>query len=116
MISLDTQRRKALQIPAVIKPQMTDVGPPLGSARFRDADKAVQEFKMANASPSIARGLKWRLSSALWPIDSYKTVCSALILGSGKFGNSSARLKVFGSRNMVLSIMEDKDVEIRRTK
>ena len=71
------QRKKALQIPAVIKPQMTDVGPPLGSARFRDADRAVQEFKMAKASPSIARGLKWRLSSALWPIDSYKTVHSA---------------------------------------
>ena len=48
----------ALHIPAVIKPHITDVGPPLGSARDRDADRAVHEFKMAKASPSIARGLK----------------------------------------------------------
>ena len=76
---------------------MTEVGPPLGSARFRDADRAVQEFKMAKASPSIARGLKWRLSSALWPIDSYQTVCSASFLGSGKIGNGSARLRSVAS-------------------
>ena len=96
----------------MIKPQMTEVGPPLGSARFRDADRAVQEFKMAKASPSIARGLKWRLSSALWPIDSYKKVYSAFILGSGKFGNGSARLKS-GAFAIYSSAyrMEDKDVE-----
>ena len=104
MISFEKQQRTALQIPAVIKPQMTDVGPPLGSARLRDADRAVQEFKMAKASPSIARGLKWRLSSALWPIDSYKIVCSAFILGSGKFGSSLARLKVYSSCNLFLGI------------
>ncbi len=68
----------ALHIPAVIKPHITDVGPPLGSARDREADRAVHEFRMAKASPSIARGLKWRLSSALWPIDSYKMLSSIL--------------------------------------
>ena len=59
----------SLHIPAVIKPQMTEVGPPLGSARDKDAERAVHEFKIAKASPSIASGLKWRLSSALWHID-----------------------------------------------
>ena len=54
----DQQPGPALHIPAVIKPHITDVGPPLGSARDRDADRAVHEFKMAKASPSIARGLK----------------------------------------------------------
>ena len=102
ILSFETQQRKALHIPAVIKPQMTDVGPPLGSARFKEADRAVQEFKMAKASPSIARGLKCRLSSALWPIDSYKTVSSAFSLGSGKFENNSARLKVCSSSNIFL--------------
>lgn len=65
---------EALHIPAVIKPHITDVGPLLGSARDKDADRAVQEFRMAKASPSIASGLKWRLSSALWPIDACKTL------------------------------------------
>ena len=67
-------------MPAVIKPQITDVGPPLGSARDRDADRAVQEFRIAKASPSIASGLKWRLSSALWPIDACKMLQSVLVL------------------------------------
>ena len=58
-----------MHIPAVIKPQMTDVGPPLGRARESEADSAVQELRMANASPSMASGEKLRLSSALWPRD-----------------------------------------------
>ena len=59
----------ALHIPAVINPQMTDVGPPEGNASDSDADRAVHEFKIAKASPSIASGLKWRFNSALWPIE-----------------------------------------------
>ena len=58
-----------MQIPAVIKPQMTDVGPPLGKASDNDAESAVQELRMANARPSMASGEKLRLSSALWPRD-----------------------------------------------
>ena len=45
-----------LQIPAVAKPQMTDTVPPLGKARDRDADKAVQVFRMVNARPNMANG------------------------------------------------------------
>lgn len=65
---------QALHIPAVSNPHITEVGPPEGSARDSDADRAVHEFKIAKASPSIASGLKWRFSSALWPIDAYKTL------------------------------------------
>ena len=65
--------KEGLHIPAVIKPHITEVGPPLGSAKDSDADRAVHEFRIAKASPSIASGLKWRLSSALWPIDSCNT-------------------------------------------
>lgn len=79
-----TTTSQALHIPAVIKPHITDVGPPLGSAKDKDADRAVQEFKIAKASPSIARGLKWRLSSALWPIEAYTRGKSAFNPCSGK--------------------------------
>lgn len=72
---------------------MTDVGPPLGSARDRDADRAVHEFRIAKASPSIASGLKWRLSSALWPIDACKTLWSVFIFGGGKTLKSPTRLR-----------------------
>ena len=65
---------QALHIPAVIKPQMIEVGPPEGKASDRDADRAVHEFRIAKASPSIASGLKWRFSSALWPIDACETL------------------------------------------
>lgn len=59
--------RHRLQTPAVTRPQMTEVGPPDGRARERDADSAVQELRMAKARPSIASGEKFRCSSALWP-------------------------------------------------
>ena len=53
----------------MIKPQMTDVGPPLGRASDNEAESAVQELRIAKARPSIASGEKLRLSSALWPRD-----------------------------------------------
>lgn len=59
---------------------MTEVGPPESSESDRDADRAVHEFKIAKASPSIASGLKWRLSSALWPIDACVVVVSIYFL------------------------------------
>lgn len=46
---------------------MTDVGPPEGNASDKDAERAVHEFKIANAKPSMARGEKCRFNSALWP-------------------------------------------------
>ena len=57
-----------LQTPAVIRPQMTLVGPPLGKAKLKDAESAVQLFKMANAKPSMESGEKWRRSSCSWPM------------------------------------------------
>lgn len=56
-----------LHTPAVTRPQMTEVDPPLGKARDRLAESAVQEFKIANASPSIDNMEKLRCSSCLWP-------------------------------------------------
>ncbi len=47
--------------------QITEVGPPEGSASDKDADRAVHEFRMAKARPSIAKGEKWRFSSCLCP-------------------------------------------------
>lgn len=57
--------RAILQIPAVMRPQRTLVEPPDGSASPSEDESAVQEFKMAKASPSIDRRLKVRLSSPL---------------------------------------------------
>lgn len=56
-----------LKIPAVISPQMMALGPPLGRARFNEADNAVHVFKIANARPNIEIMLKLRFSSCLWP-------------------------------------------------
>ncbi|KAK0935480.1 hypothetical protein LTR29_012953 [Friedmanniomyces endolithicus] len=69
-----------LHTPAVIKPHMTDVGPPLGKARDSEAESAVQEFKMAKAKPSMDNGLKLRRSSCLTPsaarwASSARTLC-----------------------------------------
>ena len=50
-------------MPAVINPQRTDVGPPLGKASDSEVANAVHEFKMANAKPSIASGEKVRFNS-----------------------------------------------------
>lgn len=49
-----------LHIPAVSNPQMTLVEPPEGNARPSEDDSAVQEFKIANAKPSIDRRLWFR--------------------------------------------------------
>ena len=68
----------------MINPHITDVGPPLGRARDKDADRAVQEFKMAKARPNMAKGVKWRLSSALWPMAAYTGVESVSLLDGGK--------------------------------
>jgi hypothetical protein len=62
---LDARHR--LQTPAVINPQRTEVGPPLGNARDNDVASAVHEFKMANAKPSIASGEKVRFNSWVCP-------------------------------------------------
>ena len=59
--------RARLQIPAVTRPQMTEVGPPEGRASEREAERAVQELRMAKARPSMARGEKLRCNSCLWP-------------------------------------------------
>lgn len=54
-----------MQIPAVNNPQMTDVDPPLGSARDSDVDRAVHELRMAKARPSMETREKLRCSSPL---------------------------------------------------
>ena len=65
--SANEAAKHKLHIPAVMRPQITEVGPPDGSARDREAARAVQEFMIAKARPSIASGEKLRWSSALWP-------------------------------------------------
>jgi len=45
--------RHKLQIPAVTRPQMTDVDPPLGRASDKRAQRAVYELRTAITSPSI---------------------------------------------------------------
>jgi hypothetical protein len=69
--------RHKLHIPAVTRPQMTEVGPPLGRASDKLADKAVQEFKMAKASPSIESIEKFLCNSCLWPIEANAAASSA---------------------------------------
>lgn len=54
-------------MPAVISPQRTEVGPPLDNARDNDVAKAVHEFRMANAKPSIASGENVRFNSGACP-------------------------------------------------
>ena len=43
------------------------MGPPEGRAREREAERAVQEFRIAKARPSILRGEKERRSSGVGP-------------------------------------------------
>lgn len=50
-------------MPAVMSPHRTEVGPPLGKATDSDVAKAVHEFRMANAKPSIASGENVRFNS-----------------------------------------------------
>jgi hypothetical protein len=56
---------------------MTDVGPPLGRASDKLADNAVQEFKMAKASPSMESIEKFLCNSCLWPIEANAAASSA---------------------------------------
>jgi hypothetical protein len=58
---------------------MTDVGPPLGRASDKLADNAVQEFKMAKASPSIESIEKFLCNSCLWPIEANAAASSAML-------------------------------------
>lgn len=46
---------------------MTDVEPPLGKASESEVERAVQELRMAKASPSMETREKLRCSSPLWP-------------------------------------------------
>lgn len=46
---------------------MTLVEPPEGKARLSEVERAVHEFKMAKANPSMDKRLKLRCSSPLWP-------------------------------------------------
>ena len=54
-------------MPAVSRPQITDDGPPLGSARDMDTESACHESRMANASPSSEMKEKFRRSSGSCP-------------------------------------------------
>ena len=56
-----------MQIPDVTRPQMTELGPPLGKAKDIETDNAVHEFKIANARPSILRKEKFRSSTGVCP-------------------------------------------------
>ena len=67
MNSAKEAARHRLQMPAVMRPHITDVGPPEGNASDKDAERAVHEFRMAKAKPSMASGEKCRFNSALWP-------------------------------------------------
>lgn len=59
--------RQRLKKPAVTSPQMTEIGPPEGRAKLIDVDNAVHEFRIANASPSMDRGEKFRFNSCWIP-------------------------------------------------
>lgn len=59
--------RHRLHIPAVMRPQVTLVEPPDESARDSDAERAVQEFRIAKANPNMERKEKFLCSSPLWP-------------------------------------------------
>lgn len=65
--SANDAAKAKLHIPAVISPQSTEVEPPLGNASDNEADNAVQEFRIANARPSMDRGEKFRFNSCLTP-------------------------------------------------
>lgn len=54
-------------MPAVNRPHRTLVGPPEGKASPREAESAVQELRIAKASPSMASGEKFLLSSCFLP-------------------------------------------------
>jgi hypothetical protein len=81
-----------------MRPQITLVDPPLGSARERDAESAVQEFRIANANPSIASGEKFRLNSPLWPrLANWRS--SALLFSFGPMvSDVLGRLKIWALR------------------
>lgn len=49
-----------MQIPAVSRPQITEVEPPLGNASDSEVERAVQEFKMAKARPNMDKSEKLR--------------------------------------------------------
>lgn len=59
--------RHKLKNPAVTKPHITEVDPPEGKARLIDVDSAVQELRIAKASPSIDSGEKFRFNSCWIP-------------------------------------------------
>ena len=61
-----------------MRPQITEVGPPDGSARDREAERAVQLLRIAKPRPSMERGEKLRWSSALWPRAASCAVSSVL--------------------------------------
>lgn len=52
-ISANDAARHKLQIPAVTKPHITELGPPLGKASDNEALNAVHELRIAKASPNI---------------------------------------------------------------
>lgn len=56
-----------LQIPAVTSPQITEIEPPEGRAREREAASAVQEFRMANDKPNIVHFENCRSKDWAWP-------------------------------------------------
>ena len=56
-----------LQMPATTSPQMTASGPPLGRANDILAPRAVHEFRMAKARPSMDNSEKLRCNSCLMP-------------------------------------------------
>lgn len=73
--------RHILQIPATMRPHMTELGPPDGKARVMEAARAVQVLRMAKARPSMDIIEKLRLSSCLWPsCASIAASCAMMLL------------------------------------
>ena len=59
--------KQTLQIPAVTRPQITELGPPLGRANDIEAESAVHELRIANPIPNIDKKEKFRSRTGSWP-------------------------------------------------
>ena len=69
--------------PDTTRPQITALGPPLGSASDMETDSAVHVLRMANVKPSSEMNEKFRCSTGSWP--SAATTSSSVSTGFSTF-------------------------------
>lgn len=80
-----------LHTPAVTSPHRTDVGPPDGNASDKEAARAVHEFKIANARPSMPTKEKLRSREACWAesrMENFRGAEEAIVILVGRFSLS----------------------------